>query len=92
VQKRNDTNRRCSSAGMRLPFRDSDGELVRRERRKLPERRLEAGLEMEWMEMVCAAGSLSGHAADQKCSLLKHQERSLSHVKKYKSIYRAFVM
>lgn len=53
MQKRNDTDRRSNRAGLRFPFRDSDGELVREDRRKLPDRRL-AGIEVEWLEMIAA--------------------------------------
>jgi hypothetical protein len=55
VQERNHTDRRCRAAAPRYPFRDSDGNLVRQDRRKLPDRRLD-GIEVEWLEMREAAG------------------------------------
>jgi hypothetical protein len=47
--KRKPVDRRCSSANRKFPFRDSSGERVREERRKLPDRRIDGiGFEIEW--------------------------------------------
>lgn len=55
MEYRNNIDRRRNSAAYRFPFRDSDGELVREDRRKLPDRRL-AGIEAELLEMAATTG------------------------------------
>ena len=50
MQERNPSDRRCRTTARRYPFRDSNGDLVRQDRRKLPDRRLD-GIEVEWLEM-----------------------------------------
>jgi hypothetical protein len=49
MQQRNPSDRRHGIARSAFPLRDSDGELVRAERRRQPDRRL-AGIEVEWLE------------------------------------------
>ena len=56
MQERNPSDRRCRTKARQYPFRDSDGNLVRQDRRTLPDRRLD-GIEVEWLEMREAAGT-----------------------------------
>jgi hypothetical protein len=54
LQSRSSKDRRNASTNARFPLRDSDGVLIAHERRIRPDRRLAAGLEMEWREMKVA--------------------------------------
>ena len=49
--RRNRKDRRCWAGSKKLPLRDSSGELVREDRRRLPDRRL-SGIEVEWLQMA----------------------------------------
>ena len=51
MQQRSTHDRRSRLTGIRYPLRDSDGELVCEDRRKLTDRRL-AAIELEWLEMA----------------------------------------
>jgi len=54
MQNRSLKDRRNDQMKSRFPLRDSDGTLIAHERRVCPDRRLAAGLEMEWREMTLA--------------------------------------
>ena len=55
MAKRSRQDRRCRAGRTNFPFRDSSGELVREDRRRLADRRL-SGIEVEWLEMVHESG------------------------------------
>jgi len=54
MQSRSSKDRRNADTSPRFPLRDSGGTLVIHDRRICPDRRLAAGLEMEWREMKVA--------------------------------------
>ena len=56
MQERNPSDRRCRTKALQYPFRDSAGNLVRQDRRTLPDRRLD-GIEVEWLDMRESAGT-----------------------------------
>ena len=53
--KRSRQDRRCRAGRTKFPFRDTSGEPVREDRRRLPDRRL-SGIELEWLEMAHESG------------------------------------
>jgi hypothetical protein len=57
MQKCRQRDRRCNTGRQQFPCLDSSGEVVQRDRRRQPERRLSA-IEAEWQEMA----DESGHA------------------------------
>ncbi len=51
--QRKSVDRRCSGTKQKFPFRDSSGERVREERRKLSDRRIDGiGFEIEWPDKI----------------------------------------
>ena len=78
MQQRKSVDRRCSATKRKFPFRDSSGERVREERRRLPDRRIDGiGFEIEWpdkmsnQEIQLSAGR---HGQDNGIRLGKNTE------------------
>jgi len=55
MAKRSQQDRRCWGRSTKFPFCDSTGEVVRVDRRSLPDRRL-SGIDVEWLETAHESG------------------------------------
>ena len=52
MDQRNRNDRRGTTGRRAFPFNDSNGDWVSKERRKLPDRRMEGVEEAEWLEQL----------------------------------------